>query len=209
MPTLPGSLPARVLAVAVGAGLAAAGPIAAPAAAAQTYHVGEGFVSDAHEQRPACRYGNAFAVVDHQRALIVESSQDLITAVLKPGSVSEGDDGYTWKFHRDGKTITRTEGTHKTSKVCKPLGTRLTNKTPGTTVLDIGAGMTVDVKHGVPYLCDKALRPGKTYNEGIYLHFDGRRLFYKTQGGDPFYWIKDVRTGRPLGSTTHPPAPGP
>ncbi|WP_107054992.1 hypothetical protein [Streptomyces aureocirculatus] len=76
--------------------------------------------------------------------------------------------------------------------------------------IDIGAGVTIPVKGGKPYYNGKALKPGQTVKDGIYLHLspDGKRLYSKTQGGGTPYSIWDVRTGRSLGTQkTSPTAP--
>ncbi|MER5303804.1 MULTISPECIES: hypothetical protein [Streptomyces] len=68
--------------------------------------------------------------------------------------------------------------------------------------IDIGAGVTVPVKGGKPYYKGKALKPGQTVNDGIYLHLsaDGKKLYSKTQGGGTPYAIWDVKTGKSLGT---------
>lgn len=68
--------------------------------------------------------------------------------------------------------------------------------------IDIGAGVTLTVKGGKPYCNGKALKPGQTVDDGIYLHLsaDGKRLYSKTQGGGTPYAIWDVKTGKSLGT---------
>ncbi|MEI5103450.1 hypothetical protein RB200_39235 [Streptomyces sp. PmtG] len=68
--------------------------------------------------------------------------------------------------------------------------------------IDIGAGVTLTVKGGKPYYDGKALKPGQTVDDGIYLHLsaDGKRLYSKTQGGGTPYAIWDVKTGKSLGT---------
>ncbi|MGV9885295.1 hypothetical protein [Streptomyces sp. NPDC003006] len=73
--------------------------------------------------------------------------------------------------------------------------------------IDIGAGVTLSVKDGKPYYNGKALKPGQTVNDGIYLHLsaDGKRLYSKTQGGGTPYAIWDVATGKSLGTQKNSP----
>ncbi|GHC51735.1 hypothetical protein [Streptomyces flavofungini] len=68
--------------------------------------------------------------------------------------------------------------------------------------IDIGAGVTLQVKGGKPYYNGKALKPGQTVEDGIYLHLsaDGKKLYSKTQGGGTPYAIWDVKTGKSLGT---------
>lgn len=68
--------------------------------------------------------------------------------------------------------------------------------------IDIGAGVTIQVKGGKPYYNGKALKPGQTVEDGIYLHLsaDGKKLYSKTQGGGTPYAIWDVKTGKSLGT---------
>ncbi|KUF14583.1 hypothetical protein [Streptomyces silvensis] len=67
--------------------------------------------------------------------------------------------------------------------------------------IDIGAGVTLSVKDGKPYYKGRALKPGQTVEDGIYLHLsaDGKRLYSKTQGGGTPYAIWDAKTGKSLG----------
>lgn len=79
--------------------------------------------------------------------------------------------------------------------------------TPKPVKIDIGAGVTVPVKDGKPYYKGKAIKPGQTINDGIYLHLsaDGKRLYSKTQGGGVPYAIWDVKTGKSLGTQKNSP----
>ncbi|MFD0415961.1 hypothetical protein [Streptomyces sp. NPDC127108] len=73
--------------------------------------------------------------------------------------------------------------------------------------IDIGAGVTIQVKDGKPYYNGKALKPGQTVDNGIYLHLgaDGKKLYSKTQGGGTPYAIWDVKTGKSLGTQKNSP----
>ncbi|MFD9884694.1 hypothetical protein ACFWZT_24870 [Streptomyces alboflavus] len=73
--------------------------------------------------------------------------------------------------------------------------------------IDIGAGVTLQVKGGKPYYNGKALKPGQTVQDGIYLHLsaDGKKLYSKTQGGGTPYAIWDVKTGKSLGTQKNSP----
>ncbi|NGN68874.1 DUF4232 domain-containing protein [Streptomyces sp. A7024] len=76
-----------------------------------------------------------------------------------------------------------------------------------TASVDIGAGVTITLRDGVPYYEGKPMRTGETIDNGIYIHFDGTRLYAKTQGGPGIkYGIWDAYSGTYLGDQEKRPA---
>ncbi|MFV0126907.1 hypothetical protein ACLGI4_04200 [Streptomyces sp. HMX112] len=77
-----------------------------------------------------------------------------------------------------------------------------------TVTIDIGAGVTIEIVNGVPYYSGAPLRPGQTVDSGIFIHYDGKRLYTRTQGGNAPYSVWDARTGRFLGTQAARPGTG-
>ncbi|MEE1753967.1 hypothetical protein [Streptomyces sp. SP18CS02] len=78
-----------------------------------------------------------------------------------------------------------------------------------TVTIDIGAGVSIEIINGIPYYNGVALFTGQTIDSGIFIHYDGTRLYTRTQGGSTPYSIWDARTGRSLGTQPDRPTPVP